>query len=216
MATKLFPVVLVIGFIFWVAQAQSQLLTGTPTESSTPPKHPTQKTTQTTSPAESTTSTSEAESPAASPKPKRTRKKSTAEASPTPTPTAVASPTPRKFRFPRLFKPKRSASPTPLGMNSGPASGSGTAAGADASPCAWRIGSARIAARFSSRDLVRRSCAADRCHGSLIRRSSQNCNLIVLGRLPQACTTKVQYHIRAELRIFTVQLNETIATLKVQ
>ena len=29
MATKLFPVVLVIGFIFWVAQAQSQLLTGT-------------------------------------------------------------------------------------------------------------------------------------------------------------------------------------------
>src|SRR5438132_7087722 len=134
MATKLFPVVLVIGFIFWVARAQSQLLTGTPTESSSPPKHPTQKTTQTTSPAESTTSTSEAESPAASPKPKRTRKKSTAQASPTPTPTAVPSPTPRKFRFPRLFKPKRSASPTPLGMNSAPASGSGTAAGADASP----------------------------------------------------------------------------------
>src|SRR5438105_5623947 len=121
MATKLFPVVLVIGLIFWVARVQSQLLTGTPTESPTLPKHPTPNPTQTTSPAESTTSASEAASPAASPKPKRTRKKATAEASPTPTPTPVPSPTPRKFRFPRLFKPKRSASPTPVGVNPAPA-----------------------------------------------------------------------------------------------
>src|SRR5881396_1480842 len=134
MATKLFGVVLVIGLTFWVARVQSQLLTGTPTESATPPKHPTQNTTQTTPPAESTISAAEAESPAASPKPKRTRKKATAEVSPTPTPTAVPSPTPRKFRFPRLFKPKRSASPTPAGMNSGPATGSGTPGGANAAP----------------------------------------------------------------------------------
>jgi len=123
MATKLFPVVLVIGLTFCVARVQSQLLTGTPTESPTLPKHPTHNTSQTTSRAESTTSASEAESPAASPKPKRTHRKATAEASPSPTPTPVPSPTPRKFRFPRLFKPKRSASPTPVGMNSGPATG---------------------------------------------------------------------------------------------
>src|SRR5438046_1659152 len=98
MATaKLLPLPFVIGLIICVAQVPSQLLTGTPSQFSSPPKQPTHKQTEATSPAEAATSPSAAESPAASPKPKRTRKKAAAEASPTPTPTPVASPTPRKF-----------------------------------------------------------------------------------------------------------------------
>jgi hypothetical protein len=124
MATKLLPLAVVIGLTICVAQVQSQLLTGTPTESLSPPKHRPQKRTTATPPTESATSPSAAESPAASLEPKRSRRKTTAEASASPTPTPVASPTPRKFklRFPRLFKPKRSPSPTPDGMNQPPAS----------------------------------------------------------------------------------------------
>jgi hypothetical protein len=119
-----------IGLTIFVAQVQSQLLTGTPTESPSPPKHRTEKRIETTPPVESGASPSAAESPAASPTPRRIRKKTTAEVSPTPTPTPVASPTPRKskFRFPRLFKPKRSSSPTPAGVNPAPVSGTGNAA----------------------------------------------------------------------------------------
>jgi hypothetical protein len=117
----MFGISLTIG----VAQVQSQLLTGTPIESPSPPKHRTEQRTEATPPVESGASPSAAESPAASPIPRRIRKKATAEMSPSPTPTPVASPTPRKFkiRFPRLFKPKRSPSPTPAGVNPAPASG---------------------------------------------------------------------------------------------
>src|SRR6266481_4454565 len=115
MVAKLFPAVLVIGLTIWVAQVQSQLLTGTPPESPSPPKHRTQKRTEASPPVESTASPSEVESPAALPKPKRIRRKTTAEVPASPTPTPVASPTPRKFRFPRLFKPKRSPSASPSG-----------------------------------------------------------------------------------------------------
>src|SRR5437016_13923255 len=80
MATKLFLVVLVIGLTFWIAQVQSQLLTGTPRESSTPPKNPTANLTQTTSPAECTTSSTAASYPATTVKPNRNRYKVTAEA----------------------------------------------------------------------------------------------------------------------------------------
>ena len=73
-----------------------------------------------------------------------------------------------------------------------------------------RVNSRNIAVK-SYRDLLGSTAKLQ-----LNKRTSHNCNLIMLGRLPQACTTKVQYHIRAELRIFTVQLNETIAKLKVQ
>jgi len=133
---RMVSLMLGIGLTIGVAQVQSQLLTGTPSESLTLPKHPTQKRTEATPPVESGASPSAAESPAASPTPRRIRRKTTAELSPSPTPTPVASPTPRKskFRFPRLFKPKRSASPTPAGVNPGPATGSGTPAGANASP----------------------------------------------------------------------------------
>lgn len=106
-----------IGLTIGVAQVQSQLLTGTPIESSSPPKQRTEKRTEATPPVESGASPSAAESPATSPKPRRTRKKAAAQASPSPTPTPVPSPTPRKFRFPRLFKPKRSASPSPADVN---------------------------------------------------------------------------------------------------
>ena len=120
--TKLLPFAVVIGLAICVAQVKSQLLTGTPIESSSPPKHREHKQTEPTSPAQGATSPSAAESPAASPKPRRTRKKVTAEASPSPTPTPVPSPTPRKFRFPqlrfpRLFKPKGSPSESPAGVN---------------------------------------------------------------------------------------------------
>jgi hypothetical protein len=119
----------IVGLIFGisltigVAQVQSQLLTGTPTESPSPPKQRTEKRTEATPPVESGASPSAAESPAASPTPRRIRKKTTAEMSPSPTPTPVASPTPRKIRFPRLFKPKRSPSPTPAGVKPAPVSG---------------------------------------------------------------------------------------------
>ena len=43
MASKIFPLVFGIGLTIWVAQVQSQLLTGTPTESPSPSKHRTQK-----------------------------------------------------------------------------------------------------------------------------------------------------------------------------
>jgi len=128
----------IVGLIFGisltigVAPVQSQLLTGTPPgESPSPPEHRvSKKPAATASPAESGASPSAAESPAASPTPRRIRRKTTAELSPSPTPTPVASPTPRKskFRFPRLFKPKRSASPTPAGVNPAPLSGTGNAA----------------------------------------------------------------------------------------
>jgi len=134
MVAKLFPAVLVIGLTIWVTQVQSQLLTGTPHESPSPPKQRTQKRTEATPPVESAASPSEVESPAALPKPKRIRRKTTAEVPASPIPTPVASPTPRKFRLPRLFKPKRSPSASPSGGNSAPAIGSGAAAGASATP----------------------------------------------------------------------------------
>src|SRR5262245_232208 len=107
----------VIGLTIGVAQVQSQLLTGTPVESPSPPKHRTEKRTEATPPVETQASASAAESPVASPTPRRIRRKTTAEPSPSPTLTPVASPTPHKFRlrFPRLFKPK--TSPTPTGLN---------------------------------------------------------------------------------------------------
>src|SRR5262245_5420104 len=130
MASELLPLAFVIGLTIGVAQVQSQLLTGTPIESS-PPKHRTQKRTEATPPVENAASPSAAESPAASPKPKRIRRKTTAEVSASPTATPVASPTPSKFkfRFPRLFKPKSSPSASPSGVNSAPSGGSGAAGG---------------------------------------------------------------------------------------
>src|SRR5580765_5446038 len=123
MLAKVFRIVLVIDLTIGVAQVQSQLLTGTPTESSSPLKHPTPKRTQATPAAESATPALAAESLTASPKPKRIHRKTTAEVSPSPTPTPVASPTPRKFklRFPRFFKPKTSPAATPRGVNPAPA-----------------------------------------------------------------------------------------------
>src|SRR5262245_29107654 len=114
MATKLLPLAFVIGLTIGVAEVQSQLLTGTPIESS-PPKHRTEKSTEATPPIERGASPSAAESPVPSPTPRRIRKKTTAKLLPSPTPTPVASPTPRKFkfRFPRLFKPKSSPSASP-------------------------------------------------------------------------------------------------------
>src|SRR4029077_9094789 len=111
MVAKLFPVVLVIGLTIWVAQVQSQLLTGTPLEFPSPPKHRTQKKNRATAPVESAALPSEVESPAASPKPKRTLKRTAAAVSPSATPTPVPTATPRKFRlrFPNFFKRKRSA-----------------------------------------------------------------------------------------------------------
>jgi hypothetical protein len=123
MATKLLSLLLVIGLTICAARVESQLLTGTPVESRSPPKHPAHKKTEPTSPAENATPPLAAESPAASPTPRSIRKKTTAEMSPSPTPTPVASPTPRKIRFPRLFKPKRSPSPTPAGVKPAPVSG---------------------------------------------------------------------------------------------
>jgi hypothetical protein len=104
-----------IGLTIGVAEVQSQLLTGTPTESSSSPKHRTQKRSEAIPSVESGASPSAAESPADSPTPKRIRRKTTTEVSPGPTLTPVASPTPRKFkiRFPRLFKPKSSPSASP-------------------------------------------------------------------------------------------------------
>lgn len=115
MASKILPLMFGIGLTIGVAQVQSQLLTGTPTDSASPPKHRAEKRTEATPPFESGASSSVAESSAASPTPKRIRRKTTAEIPPSPTPTPVASPTPRKFkiRFPRLFKPKTSPSPSP-------------------------------------------------------------------------------------------------------
>jgi hypothetical protein len=123
MATKLLSIALVIDLTICAARVQSQLLTGTPTESASSPKYRTHKKIEASSPAETAAEPSAAESPAASPKPKRVRRKPPAEASPTPTPTPtpVPSPTRWKFRFPRLFKPKRSASPSPVGVNPAPA-----------------------------------------------------------------------------------------------
>src|SRR5882757_4722574 len=115
MSTKFLVLMFAIGLTIGIARVQSQVLTGTPVESPSPPKHRTQKTTEAIPPVESAASPSAAESPAGSPTPKRIRRKAAAEvsASPTPTPTPVASRTPRKFklRFPRLFKPKQSAAP---------------------------------------------------------------------------------------------------------
>jgi hypothetical protein len=107
----MFGISLTIG----VVNVQSQLLTGTPTESSSPAKHRTEKRTEATPPVESDASPSAVEPPAASPKPRSTRRKTTAELLASPTPTPVVSPTPRKFklRFPRLFKPKNSPSASP-------------------------------------------------------------------------------------------------------
>src|SRR5690242_761600 len=113
MVRKILPLVFGVGLAIWVAQVQSQLLTGTPHESLSPPKLHTEKPTEATPPVKSSASPLTSESPAAaSPTPKRIRKRA-AEASPTPTPTPVASPTPRKFRlrFPRLFKSRRSPTP---------------------------------------------------------------------------------------------------------
>src|SRR4029077_4672867 len=126
MATKLLALLLVIGLTFCVAHVHSQLLTETPSEFPSPAKHRLpKKAAATASPAETATSPSEAESAAPSPKPKRIRRKTTVEASPSPTPTPVPTATPRKLRlwFPNLFKPKRSPSPTPAGVNLPPASG---------------------------------------------------------------------------------------------
>src|SRR6266566_71775 len=136
MVAKLFPVVLVIGLTIWVAQVQSQLLTGTPLEFPSLPKHRTQKRTEATPPVESAALPSEVESPAASPKPKRTLKRTTAAVSPSATPTPVPTATPRKFRlrFPNFFKRKRSPSASPAGGNTAPASGSGAEAGANSTP----------------------------------------------------------------------------------
>src|SRR5437667_12859324 len=78
-ATKLLPLAVVIGLTICVAQVQSQLLTGTPTESPSLPKHRTQKRTEATPPLESATSSSAADSPAASPTPKRIRRNTTVE-----------------------------------------------------------------------------------------------------------------------------------------
>ena len=113
----MFGISLTIG----VTQVQSQLLTGTPIESASPPKYRTHKKIEASSQTETAAEPSAAESPAASPKPKRIRRKPAAEASPIPTPTPVVTPSPHKFRlplfrFPRLFKPKTSASPSPLGV----------------------------------------------------------------------------------------------------
>jgi hypothetical protein len=104
MARKIFPLVCAIGLTIWVAQVQSQLLTGTPTESPSPPKHRTEAT----PPVESAESRSAVQSPAASPTPRLIRRKTMTKVPPSPIPTPVASPTPRKFqfRFPRLFKPR--------------------------------------------------------------------------------------------------------------
>jgi hypothetical protein len=126
MATKLLSIALVIDLTICAARVQSQLLTGSPFESPSPAKYRTHKKIEARSEAETTAEPSAAESPAASPKPKRTRKKRVTEASPTPTPTPSATPSPHKFRlphfrFPRLFKPKTSASPSPLGVNPAPA-----------------------------------------------------------------------------------------------
>src|SRR5215475_14729111 len=117
MVSKFLALVFGIGLAIGVAQIQSQLLTGTPVESPSPPKERTQKRTEATPPVENASSPSAAESPAASPTPKRIRRKTTAEMLASPTPSPVASPTPRKFklRFPRLFGPKRS--PSPSGAN---------------------------------------------------------------------------------------------------
>src|SRR5438309_11396581 len=108
MATKLLPLAVVIGFTICVAQVQSQLLTGTPTESPSLPKHRTQKRTEATPPVERAEPPSAAESPAASQTPRLIRRKTMTKAPASPTLTPVVSPTPRKFkiRFPRLFKPK--------------------------------------------------------------------------------------------------------------
>ena len=113
MASKFLLLVFGIGLTICVAQVQSQLLTGTPAESLSPPKHRTQKETEATAPAESATA------PAASPKPRPVRRKAMTEVAASPTSTPVASPTPRKFklRFPRLFKPRRSPSASPSGVN---------------------------------------------------------------------------------------------------
>src|SRR5215510_6081066 len=104
MATKLLPLAVIIGLTICVAQVQSQLLTGTPIESHSGPKHRTQQRTEATPPVESGASPSAAESPTVSPTPKRIRRKTTGEMAPSPTPTPVASPTPSKFklRFPGL------------------------------------------------------------------------------------------------------------------
>src|SRR5215470_3297745 len=112
MASRLLLLIFGVGLTMFVAQVQSQLLTGTPKESPSSTKQRTQKEAEATPSAESAISPSAAESPAASPTPKPIRKKRTAEVSPSPTP--VASPTQHKFRlrFPRLFKPKRSPSPS--------------------------------------------------------------------------------------------------------
>jgi hypothetical protein len=112
MSTKFLVLMFAIGLTIGIARVQSQVLTGTPVESPSPPKHRTQETTEAIPPVESAASPSAAESPAASPTPKRIRRKAAAEVSGTPTP--VASPTPRKFklRFPRLFKPKQSPTPS--------------------------------------------------------------------------------------------------------
>src|SRR6267378_1123122 len=114
MSTKFLVLMFAIGLTIGIARVQSQVLTGTPVESPSPPKHRTQKTTEAIPPVESAASPSAAESPAGSPTPKRIRRKAGAEVSASPTPTPVASPTPRKFklRFPRLFKPKQSATPS--------------------------------------------------------------------------------------------------------
>ena len=112
---RIVGLILGISLTIGVAQVQSQLLTGTPTESHSSPKPRTEKRVETTPPIESAASASAAESPVASPTPRTIRRRATAELSPIPTPTPVASPTPRKFklRFPRLFKPKRSPSANP-------------------------------------------------------------------------------------------------------
>ena len=119
MASKFLLLMFGIGLTICGAQVQSQLLVGTPAESPSPPKHRTQKETEAISPVESATSPSAATTPATSPKPRPVRRKAMTEVAASPTSTPVASPTPRKFklRFPRLFKPRRSPSASPSGVN---------------------------------------------------------------------------------------------------
>src|ERR1043166_2769863 len=116
MNVKLVPVVFVIGLTICAGRVESQLLTGTPTESASPTKHLTHKKAEASSHAGIATEPSAADASTGSPKLNRTRKKPTTEASPTATPTPIVTPSPHKFRFPqfrfpRLFKPKISPSP---------------------------------------------------------------------------------------------------------
>jgi cytochrome c5 len=115
MSTKFLVLMFAIGLTIGIARVQSQVLTGTPVESPSPPKHRTQKTTEAIPPVESAASPSAAESPAGSPTPKRIRRKAAAEVSASPTPTPVA------------FVQTEAVCHS-IGVNSAPANGRGDAA----------------------------------------------------------------------------------------